>query len=70
MNRASLNHTYRLVWSDVENAFVAVAENVKGRGESSRSSSALVAIDLVASSAILTWASSLSGRRFNDKVSN
>ena len=33
MHRASLNHTYHLVWSDVESAFVAVAKNVKGRGK-------------------------------------
>ncbi len=35
MRRASLNHTYRLVWSDVEQAFVAVAETCKGRGKGS-----------------------------------
>lgn len=33
--QASLNHTYRLVWSDVLNAFVAVAECVRGRGKGS-----------------------------------
>jgi len=35
MHRASLNHTYRLVWSDVKQAFVAVAETVRGRGKGS-----------------------------------
>lgn len=31
---ASMNRIYRLVWSQVLNAWVAVAENVKGRGKS------------------------------------
>jgi len=34
---SSLNHQYRLVWSDVTQSFVAVAENTKGRGKQSRS---------------------------------
>ena len=58
MHRASLNHTYRLVWSDVESAFVAVAENVKGRGKSSRSGPALGAIALIAAGALSAGASS------------
>jgi filamentous hemagglutinin family protein len=61
MHRASLNHTYRLVWSDVESAFVAVAENVKGRGKSSRSGRALGAITLIAACALLAVASSQLG---------
>lgn len=31
---SSLNHIYRLVWSQFHNTWVAVAENVKGRGKS------------------------------------
>jgi hypothetical protein len=34
---SSLNHQYRLVWSDAAQSFVAVAENTKGRGKQSRS---------------------------------
>jgi hypothetical protein len=30
-----MNHIYRLIWSHITNAWVAVAENVKGRGKSS-----------------------------------
>jgi filamentous hemagglutinin family protein len=52
MHRSSINHTYRLIWSDVKNAFVAVAENVKGRGKKSRSGRSLAAIVLTASCAL------------------
>jgi len=41
MHRASLNHTYRLVWSDIANAFVAVAEITKANGKKSRAGKAL-----------------------------
>jgi len=34
--RASLNHTYRLVWSDVHSAWIAVSENSKARGKGGR----------------------------------
>ncbi len=34
MQKPSLNHSYRLVWSAVHSAFVAVAENVRGKGKS------------------------------------
>ena len=37
MHPSSLNHQYRLVWSDATQSFVAVAENTKGRGKQSRS---------------------------------
>ncbi|NOT18892.1 MAG: filamentous hemagglutinin N-terminal domain-containing protein [Sideroxydans sp.] len=30
-----MNHIYRLIWSHITNAWVAVAENVKGRGKTS-----------------------------------
>ncbi len=30
-----MNHIYRLIWSHVLNAWVAVSENAKGRGKSS-----------------------------------
>ena len=42
MNNASLNHCYRLVWSDVLSAFVPVAEHVRGRGKQSRSGKTLL----------------------------
>lgn len=38
MHRSSLNHSYRLIWSTIHSAFVAVAENVRGKGKSSTSS--------------------------------
>jgi filamentous hemagglutinin family protein len=41
MNASSLNHTYRLVWSEIVNAFVPVAEHVRGRGKKSRAGKAL-----------------------------
>jgi filamentous hemagglutinin family protein len=34
MKRPSLNHVYRLVWSDILGAFVAVAEGSRGKGKS------------------------------------
>lgn len=36
MRKSSLNHTYRLVWSRVSNAFVAVAEITKSCGKAGR----------------------------------
>ncbi|MCX7668523.1 MAG: filamentous hemagglutinin N-terminal domain-containing protein, partial [Anaerolineae bacterium] len=33
MNPAGLNHTYRLIWSDLHQAFVAVAEFARARGK-------------------------------------
>lgn len=42
MKRASLNHTYRLVWNDALAAFVAVAEHVRARGK--RSSRVVAAV--------------------------
>ncbi|WP_168735280.1 two-partner secretion domain-containing protein [Pseudothauera rhizosphaerae] len=47
MKPASLNHAYRLVWSDVLGAFVAVAEFARARGKS-RSGRALLAPALLA----------------------
>jgi len=35
MHRASLNHTFRLVWNEFENAFVATAESIGGLRKSS-----------------------------------
>ncbi len=57
MHRASLNHIYRLVLSDVESAFVAVAENVKWGSKNSRGGSALRAIKLIAACALSAGAS-------------
>ena len=42
----SLNHIYRLVWSQVLKTWVAVAENTKGRGKGKNSSGKLVAAAL------------------------
>uniref|UniRef100_UPI0026396DF1 YDG domain-containing protein n=1 Tax=uncultured Zoogloea sp. TaxID=160237 RepID=UPI0026396DF1 len=52
MRRASLNHTYRLVWNDRTNAFVAVAETTRARGKMSRAGRALlITLGVVAASA-------------------
>ncbi len=48
MHAASLNHTFRLVWSDTLGSFIAVAETTKGRGKKSRSGRALGALRAVA----------------------
>ena len=37
MKRTSLNHVYRIVWSQVLDAWVAVAEIAHGRGKSKTS---------------------------------
>ncbi|WP_234085501.1 filamentous hemagglutinin N-terminal domain-containing protein [Azonexus sp. R2A61] len=47
MKRASLNHTYRLVWNDILNAFVAVAEFARAKGKSGGRAVRLVAAGLV-----------------------
>ncbi|MDO8049139.1 YDG domain-containing protein [Janthinobacterium sp. SUN211] len=44
----SLNHIYRLVWSHVLNAWVAVAETSRGRGKSSRRKLAAAAAAMTA----------------------
>jgi filamentous hemagglutinin family protein len=44
--RASMNHIYRLIWSDVLGAWIAVAEHARGRGK--RSGGALLAPALLA----------------------
>ncbi|PYG02695.1 filamentous hemagglutinin family protein, partial [Thioalkalivibrio sp. ALE21] len=52
---ASLNHTYRLVWSEKSQSFVAVAEITPGRGKAGRTVTGAVAgLMLLASSA--AWA--------------
>ena len=56
---ASMNRIYRLVWNTVSNAWVAVAENSKGRGKSS--SRKLVAV-VLSLSAIVGNASPLGGQ--------
>lgn len=33
MKSASLNHIYRLVWNELSNTYVAVAEHTRGRGK-------------------------------------
>ncbi len=51
MNKIGLNHAYRLVWSDVHQAFIAVAEFARGRGKKS-SAVRLLATSLLFSGAI------------------
>jgi len=46
---SSLNHSYRLVWSELSQAFVAVAEHTAGRGK--RASGALLLSTVLASGA-------------------
>lgn len=36
MRRASLNHSYRLVWSECNQAYVAVAETTRSNGKKNR----------------------------------
>jgi len=47
-NSATLNHVYRLVWSRVQNAWIAVAETAKGRGKSATRRKLLLAALTVA----------------------
>lgn len=54
--KASLNHAYRLVWNDVRQAFVAVAECVRGRGKGSGNKKSRLSRSLLASAAMLTGA--------------
>jgi hypothetical protein len=37
-DHASMNRTYRLIWSEVRSAWVPVAETARGRGKSGRAS--------------------------------
>jgi hypothetical protein len=64
MHAASLNHTFRLVWSDALQSFVAVAETTKGRGKKSRCGRALGALRAVA----LTGLSLTSGVSWADVI--
>ena len=43
MKPSSLNHTFRLVWSDTLGAYVPVPETVSARGKRSRSARGLSA---------------------------
>jgi filamentous hemagglutinin family protein len=49
---ASLNRMYRLVWSRVQNAWIAVSEITKGQGKSGRSKTALKRKAIVAALAL------------------
>ena len=53
MKRASLNHLYRLVWSDAEQAFVAVAENSTSRGKRGGAVGFIAAVGLLGCGAAL-----------------
>ena len=47
MKSASLNHVYRLVWSDTAQAYVAVSENTHSRGKRGGLMGALAALGLL-----------------------
>lgn len=58
MKRSSLNHTYRLVWNETLNAFVAVAEFARAKGKRSGRAACLLATGLLLGGAAGTgWAS-------------
>lgn len=60
MKRSSLNHTYRLVWNNTLNAFVAVAEFARSRGKSGGKTAQLLATGLALSSMVGgAWADAL-----------
>jgi filamentous hemagglutinin family protein len=60
MNRhGSMNHIYRLVWSEVLNAWIAVAENARGRGKSSSLKLVAAALSL---GAVVAQAAPLGGQ--------
>ena len=48
MKKSSLNCAYRLVWSEIHNAYIVVSEIAKGRGKKSSA-----AVSLVTSAALL-----------------
>ena len=48
MHRATLNHTYRLIWSHVQQALVVIAETGKGRGKRGSRSKAVAGSVLAA----------------------
>jgi Extended Signal Peptide of Type V secretion system len=61
-NNSSLNHTYRLVWSDALFPWVAVAEHVKGRGKSQAGrAAARLTSRVVSRAAALLTGTALSG---------
>ena len=58
MNNASLNHTYRLVWNEALNAFVAVAEFARGKGKGGQRATRLLATGVVSTAMVGgAWAS-------------
>ena len=50
--KTSLNHSYRLVWSDVQQTFVPVPECASGRGKSSGGKASRITRSLLASLAL------------------
>lgn len=52
MKSCSLNHTYRLIWSDVQQAFIAVAEFTRTKGKQSSKAAVLLASALLSGSAL------------------
>lgn len=58
MKNASLNHTYRLVWNEALNAFVAVAEFARGKGKGGQRGVRLLATGVMATGMLgSAWAS-------------
>jgi len=48
----SMNHIFRLIWSQVLNAWVAVAETTRGRGKGSRRKLVAAALSLTSAMAL------------------
>lgn len=57
--QATLNHTFRLIWSDTQEAFVAVSEHIRGKGKSK--TSGLAAALLIGALSLFGSSSALAG---------
>ena len=60
-SKGSLNHIFRLVWSQVSNGWVVVAENAKGKGKGSNGRRKLVATALSLSTIAFVLPDALAG---------
>src|ERR1700730_19153841 len=60
----SMNHIYRLIWSQVMHCWVAVAETSRGRGKGSRSKliAAALSLSTIALSPIVAQAAPVGGQ--------
>src|SRR6218665_414881 len=56
MKRASMNHTFRLVWSDVQQAWIPVPEIGRAKGKSARGAASIVLASLLLAGAPFAWA--------------